>query len=309
VTTSEIIKTVILGFFVILAALWVSYAFTQLIYIQETAWLIWTLVASIIFISFFILQGFFLKNVFFAAIMTAFESLALGAFFIGNYSLLRAFFLLIIWLLFFGVKMAVAREIQNNLKIKFFKVAGITLGFAARGLAVFFTVFYLSFIAFQDSNIIKSQLTSLGTLMPAFSLNQTVGDFIRSFSNPETGSSFISPNLDIPIPKLNVQLQGVAQERIESTLTDIAKVRVHLTDSVVDVLYKTASNRLAGLSPQMKAALWVVAAVTVYLTIRFLLYIMGWASVALAFVLYYALMTFHFFRITAESVDKENITL
>jgi hypothetical protein len=309
-TPREIIKTVILSFFIVLVGLALSYAFTQFIFLQTTKWLVALFLWAILLIALLILQCFFLKGLFFSAILTAFETLAIGAFFIGNYSILRLAFLIVLWLSLIAAKTVAGAELANSLKIKFFKTAGLSLGFISKGLAVFITVFYLSFLAFQDPGVVKSHLISAGRFTPGLSFEESIDDVLRRFSSDgKGGGGFLFFNFGFNVPGLGEQLEGVARGQFENLLSDIAGVRVSLTDSVGDTVYNIATNKLSDLSPQMKTAIWIFAGILLYLSVRFVLYITGWLSVLIAFVLFHLLSIFHFFRITAEEKSKEVISL
>jgi len=311
VTTHEILKSVILSFFIVLVGLALSYSFTQFIQLATTKWIVALFLWSIVLMALLILQSFFLKGFFLSAILTAFEVLAIGAFFVSNYSVLRTLFLVVLWFSLLAAKTVASTELANSLKIRFFKVAGAALGMISKGLAIFITVFYLSFLAFQDPGVIKSHLVSAGNFTPGISFDESIDDVLKRFSSgdKEKKSSFLFFNFGFDIPGLDEQLEGAARGQFESLLSDIAGIRVSLSDTLADTIYNIASNKLSDLSPQMKTAIWIVVGILLYLSVRFILYIIGWLSVLVAFALFHLLMIFHFFRVTTESRDKEMITL
>jgi uncharacterized membrane protein SirB2 len=310
VTAREIIKTVSFGFFVILAGLAVSYSFTQLIFTQGGDWLVWTLLWSVVFLALFTLQTFFLRGFFLPTVLIAFEVLALGSFFVDNYSVVRAVFLLVVFLTLLIAKMAVAQELTYALKVRFFRVIGVAMGYATRALAVFFTVFYLSFLAFQDPGILKSHLISAGKFTPGFSFDQSIDDFLKRFStDKESSSGSLLSSLNISVPGLAAALEGENRANVEQAISNIAGTSVRLTDTIGDTIYKVATEKLDNISPPVRTVLWIIAGVVIYLTVRFALYLFGWLSILIALLLYYALLGLRFFHIKFEQKNQEVIEL
>lgn len=309
-TAREIIKTISFGFFVMLAGLAVSYAFTQVILTQSGDWLLGTLVGSVVFLALFSLQTIFLRGLFLPGVLIAGEVLALGGFFIDNYSIVRAVFLLLVFLILLFSKIAVAQELAGALKVRFFKTAGVAMGYATRGLAIFFTVFYLSFLAFQDPGILKSHLISAGKFTPGFSLDQPIENFLERFSvDSKSGGGSLFSSFNLGIPGLKEQLASEYRGEIEQAISNIAGTRVRLTDTLGDTIYQVATKKLENVSAPIRTALWVMAGVVFYLTVRFGLYLFSWLSILIALFLYYALLGLRFFHIKFEQKNQEVIEL
>ena len=279
--------------------------------------LIWYLTgASILLSVFFVLQTIFIKSSTIISLVYLLESLAISAFFLSNFSmsLLFAFAGLVF---FFGLATSRGRsEMENQMKIKFFRIQNHILPHLFTGLALFMTLIYMNGAGFSATGISKTSVQSL--FKPSEPLVQRL--VIKNFSFNMTMYQFVDAVLIKQLAgQLGEQINSIpAAQRAQAVNESLKALQQQATgygiafksaDTVLDVVYNYISGRIKNIPESFQPLIQTSLILIIFFTIKGVAVFVRWIAAPICYILFELLLAFGFARLTLESRAREIIIL
>ena len=264
------------------------------------------IVSGIGFFTVFLLQVFFIKSFRFIGIIALLESIAMTALFLNRFSgaLLLAWFLLFIfWLL------SVRRgrgEINNQLQLKFLRIEKLVMPNAFTAFAIFISIIV---VWVNGATLTKERFLSL--MKPAqpifqtflsqnFTFNMTVSKFAELMIKTQTG---------VNISALPAAAKNMAIDQVLNQLKTKYDIPFKSTDTFSDVIYNYLMQMLARIPQPVQIALPISAALLVFFTVKGITWVLRYAVMIFAYILYEIALASGFSRKALESRSHETITL
>ncbi|MBI5147963.1 MAG: hypothetical protein HZA37_02320 [Parcubacteria group bacterium] len=271
--------------------------------------------ALALFLVFFLLQALLIKNFGRQALVVFLESAAIFAFFYALISPTLLFGLTVVFGLFLWAANAGKKELENGMKIRFFRVGKTALSKAATALAVAIGIIYYIYAAgaggfFLSKEAVRQSIVPvsgiIGRFIPGFTMESSVNDIIKNISsvNLENDSRFQT----LP-SEVRAQLIKEASSQLLKQLSDFLGVSVSGAEKIDGLLHKIAEDNFTKLDPNGKSAAFWIAAAAVALTFRGAAFLAVWAAEALAFLAYQFLIVSGAATIALESRSREIIVL
>lgn len=307
---NQLLKILGIAVFAAASALWLSSALSGFITRGTAESIFWLAFASVVLIALLVLQSFFIRGSGLIAGVSLLEAVAIGVFFAGRMNVWGAGAILAAWLLFAFAMKRGADEVDNNLNLKISSIAGAVVGSVARALAIIITVFYVTYFNFQDPKVFSGLMATATRVVPGFSTEDTVGEFIDKLKDTEAGIGKILPG-DFGAKLANIEGAALTEikNRFAVSLGNLTKTDVSPSDNIVDVLYAGTAGRLGNLPRETRVIVGFIAGFLLYGAVRFLIFLISGAAMIVVFILYAILKASKFFTISLESRNKEVLTL
>lgn len=272
--------------------------------------------AWVFFLTVFVLQTLFLKSRTIANSVIFLESLALFAPFLSWFS----WYALTAWgLAFLNLLNASFRgqsEMDNQMRIKFFRIAKPVISRAFTALSLFIALLYFNGpnagaelgISKQTikSFLKPSELILQNTLFKNFSFDMSVYQFVDTVVNGRiTGQFGVARGLVLKEMRATLVDQGIAQFRKQ-----LAPYGINFrdNDTIVDILYNYFSRMVMRVPKELQPLITLGMVFLVFLIVRSFGFLFYWVSGTVSYVLYEILMLGGFARLTLESRSREVIT-
>ncbi|MEK9170236.1 MAG: hypothetical protein AAB674_01160 [Patescibacteria group bacterium] len=266
----------------------------------------WLIVSGIGFFSVFLLQIFFIKSFRFIGIIALLESIAMTALFLNRFSgaLLLAWFLLFIFWLF-SVKRG-RGEMNNQLQVKFSRVEKLVMPNAFTAFSIFISIIV---IWVNGATLTKERFLSL--IKPAqpifqtflsqnFTFNMTISKFAELMIRTQTG---------VDISTLPAAAKNMAIDQILNQLKTKYDIPFRSTDTFIDVIYNYLMQWLQNIPKPVQVALPISAALLIFFTVKSITWVLRYAVIVFAYILYEIALASGFSRKALESRSHEIITL
>lgn len=273
--------------------------------------------AIVVFLAVFVLQTLFLKSKAIVNSVIILESLALAAPFLGYFS----WYVLAAWLLallnFLNASFRGRSEMDNQLRIKFFRIKKPVVSRALTALSLFIALIYFNGPnAGADFGISKQTIKSF--LKPSEPILQRT--LIKNFSFDMSMYQFVDAALGSQIAgKLGISAEAIPQAMRAPLINQgIAQLRAQLApyginfrnnDTITDILYNYLSKLVVQIPETFRPLITIGGIFLVFLVFRSFGFLFHWAAGALSYVLYEAAMLSGFARLTLESRSREIILL
>jgi len=274
------------------------------------------LLAAVVFLIIFLLQTLFIKSARLLNDILILESLALVAPFILGFSL----YVLLAYasaLFFFwaGTKRG-QREIDNQVKIKFFRIERHTLPHVLTGLSLFMSLVYVNAIGLDKLGVTKKQIQAM--LQPAepliqrlvakdFNMNLSVYQFTDLIITQQLAEQLgIQPNL-IPATLKN--------EAISQSLNNLRQsaagygIAFKNSDTLSDVVYNYSIKQVERIPSAFRFAIPAGVVLIAFLTVKGVAVLLHWLAALPAYLIYEILLAVGFARLSLESRSREIIIL
>ncbi len=197
---------------------------------------------------------------------------------------------------------------QNNLKVKFWRIAHASANFASSGVAIFAILAYLSSFNFSDPSSLKKTLeVAIKPMEPIFS--QYIPNFTIRNTIAQIAANLLPDDLQLAPAEVKSQVIQQASERLTIVLGKYIKIPVAAGDKVIDVVYKATLGKILNYSPLVRNLILLAAGFIIFLLLKFILIFINWLAIALAFGIYRLLLSLEFFEIQLQSIDKEVIII
>lgn len=273
-------------------------------------------VASVLFSALFILQTIFIKSPAIINLAYLLEGLAMSAFFLNKFSLsvLGAFAGLV---LFFGLAISRGRaEMENQMKVKFFRIESHILPHFFTGLALFIAIIYANSLDLGGAGISKTAVQSLfkpsepliqNLVVKNFSFNMTMYQFVDATLIKQLASQLGAQIDSIPastrVQAVNDSLKALQQKGAEYG------IGFKSADTVLDVVYNYILGLTKNIPRSFQPAIQAGLILIIFLAIKGVAVFVRWIAAPISYVLYELTLTFGFARITLESRAREIIIL
>ncbi|TSC89259.1 MAG: hypothetical protein G01um10143_640 [Parcubacteria group bacterium Gr01-1014_3] len=303
-----ITKIISLGGVVAFFALIFSYAAGNLLSIGSFSSAFWTFIASVLFLSAFVIQVLLVDNFLISAGMIVAQVAAMTIFLGGSLSLVMFAAILIAIALLISAYYNGRLEVKNNLEIRFFKTGQVILRGASSAIAIFVIVAFISILDFEDPAAAKQHIgiairplePIASAYIPKFSIENSLTDISLKLLPKEADS--IAPGAR----QLIVQ---EAAQRVAEVIGNFTGLKIRPADTITDILYDLTLGRLSNLPPILRTVFLVFGGFLIFLLIKFLLIFVNWLALGLGWLLYQALFNLGFFKIQTQSVEKYVISL
>ncbi|MCX6702391.1 MAG: hypothetical protein NTW60_00780 [Candidatus Wolfebacteria bacterium] len=309
-----------LGFFSVASA-WVFGYFLKLFFVNGN-WMHFgvSIAAAVVFLSVFLLNILFIKS-FFSGNLIVFLSSAviLGGFYdqfsfplLGGIALA---YLFLLWGIYSGSK-----ELDNMVRIKFWRVSKKSLSKAAIGILIFSSVaFYFNvkdlilknpgsfFVSRPTFGILINPAEPLiKNFIPEFGLKKTVGEFSLEVAKNKTNQSKETENLSGPQKEV---LAAALDLQMKEQISNLAGMNINFGMKISDAIYEILLNKIINLPNQAKSVFPYVAAAVIFFTVYGFLWVFRWIATSLSFLIYEILLALGLAVITLEGDNREEIAL
>lgn len=282
--------------------------------------LLWiTSLLALGFLSFFLLNVFFIKSLARATLIIFLES---GAVLAGFYDRLSidlaiggaALAVLLFWSVYSG-----QTEMKNLLKIKFWRIGKIVVPKAVAAVALFVSIayyanlqgnvlggedFFISRSGFEK--IIASSAPLIKKIIPEFDLSLSAGEVLNKLAETQVEGN---PQAQILPENIKRQLIVDAARDLEKKISDFTGTAFDLKAKVSDTLYGIMIKKVSGLSPEYQGVFQVGMAALIFLTIIGLVLPIRWLTSFIAFLVYESLIALGFAVVSLEGRSKEIVLL
>lgn len=204
------------------------------------------------------------------------------------------------------------KALENSLTPNVSKVASLTLPLASSALAVIMTFVYVTGFAGRDFTLPKSSIegllrpveSPLRGFVPGFTLDMSVRDFIKASLEARTPAELRG------LPR-EVKDQLIRESETQSikTISDILKIPVSPTESILDVLHRAASAQLIKIPPGLRLPILLGFGLLVFLTIKGFAVLLRYPITWLAIGLYKLFLAVGFLRVVEEDIKRQIIAL
>jgi len=251
------------------------------------------------------LRVFLIKTLNIALGTAFFEVLAVWLMMPQKFSALNLLGIVIFFLLLVVGFIGGRADLNNSLKIKFWRVSRRTVPTALTGLALLITLSVLQSFNLTEFSIprsafnffLKSSEPVIAGFIPDFSLEAKVNDVLKSFVE-----SRLPPGT--PAPVIDEAISGLKKSIRETT-----GVNVSGEEKVGEALYDISIAKLLTLPSTLKVLALIVLGLLIFLFIKGLAFVLNWIIIMLAFLIFQMLVAFNFMHVGTESRNQEIIVV
>jgi len=334
-TDKNLWKIMFLGVVTVFFSLSVVYTFHRFLVTLDEQYVWYAGLAVLGFLTFIVLQVFFVKRFLILMILLFLETIAPMFMFTKYFYSAPRWILIIGWFVFFlfsfmGAKKGMAL-IANSLKIKFFPVAKDVLRKSATALFIFLSILvyfnYFELKGFNDELGMKITNSFLNSSKPAISL------FFDEFSFDKNGNEILAVIVEqqlksVDLKSLNISGAGggditsiknlpplVKRDLIQGGVEQLkmaAEGAIGFLDwdkPVKEIIYGLIKGYFLRVPENLKPVLNVSTAVLVFFTLKGTAFFLYWLVEFIAFVIFKLLIILGFAYINLQSRSREFIML
>lgn len=284
-------------------------------FLKNDAPLYWVLVSLVTFGVLLTLRVFLIQGSFRALLATLLEVGAiLGPFYpyykTGNLNFLMTAGVIIFVLLLVG-NFSSKYELENAMRIRFFKTGKNLVGKFMTAIIIGMLVLYLPQWRTEDiffsERSFQSIFSSIGEfaqkLYPEINFNSTVGDFVESWAKfeLEKNKSFNT----FPQVERQKAIQALSSQILSNFAGD--KLEVSKNESLSNFFYRWILRNLTEWHTRYQNWFLVVWTVAVFLILKTLSFFFGWLILLVSFFAYQLLLNFGVINVIFESRPKETV--
>ncbi|OGY59823.1 MAG: hypothetical protein A3I31_01605 [Candidatus Colwellbacteria bacterium RIFCSPLOWO2_02_FULL_44_20b] len=310
------IKIVALVSVATLFAFFAGYFLGDFLLAAEVKSLVLTGVAMAMLLIFFVLQALFIKSFGKITLAVTLEIIVMFLPLAGYSSILvlTGFVVATLWI-FFAHHMG-RNELQNELRIDYFRVSKIVIGGSLTALALIIAVSYsAAFLRSENlskrtfSYLVDSTMPMLEKYIESFmgALSNGVGGFIEKNINGELLKS-IAGGAEIP-EAVKTEAVESAKSEVKNQVSDLVKSITEEKDAITNDLYKEAKNNYNALPADGKLMVEFILIIVVFLVIKSISFAVRWIVAPIGYVVYQVLLFSGFALIRLESRSREIIVL
>lgn len=272
--------------------------------------ILYILISLIVFWIIFTLQVLFIKGRSRIIIALALETMAIAipSVFIfesgfSSYMLIGAISLFVLLLM---AEMSARSQVKNSLRIKFFKVAKVSLSKSIPALLVFISLIYL-FVAGKDLAAKNSGFIADSIITPIFSA------FIPGLSADSSFRDIIEKTAELRLGRDAYESlpSYVKDESVKQTQTFIEKYtgQINIDAPFSDVVFEFFTERLSGADLLTKLYVAITLVTLIWFIVRTATIILYIPIAILSFLVYELLIVTNFIVIQYESRSREIVLL
>lgn len=311
----------ILGIFLSFATV---YAFNRFVLTLDYQYVWYLVLASAFFLSFLVLNVFFIKSFLILFIVIFLETFAPIALFYKELYSAPSWTLIIGFLLSCYFTVSGARKginfLSNSLKIKFFAIAKPTLVKSVTGFLIVLTaIVYFNYFENGKLNDKIGEKLLGGVLNPA---NPMLDIFIKGLSFEQSGKVFFDLIAESQLKKMDLgnqqndfQSDKAKQIMIEQTGEELRNVFAGIigsfdpSNSVKTIIYKLIKNYLNSIPEGIQPFIGGGTLLLIFITLKGVAMFLYWIVEFIAFVIYKLLIVLGFAYINLQSRSREFIML
>ncbi|MEK9168372.1 MAG: hypothetical protein AAB698_01045 [Patescibacteria group bacterium] len=317
-TDRSISKIIVLAVLGIISSFIFGYFLKLFILESRPVFLLVSFLSLLFFSAVFLLGVFFIKSRTRISQIIFLESLAFSAMFYDKLSITLAVgvlagFLILLWANYSG-----RLELENTVKIKFWRIGKKVLPKAIAASALFVGIayvgavgaggkeFFISQSAFEKiiSPVINMKIVQ--NFLPGFNLSLPVGELAKNLAVNQ-----IEQNSQLKLLPANVKNQLINQsaEELEDKFSDFIGAPVNPKTGTLETLYRAIVKKFSELPENIKAVIPAGVAVLIFLTIISLALPIRWLVTLLAYFIYEICLALGFSDIMLEGKSREIIIL
>ncbi|PIU99266.1 hypothetical protein COS59_00705 [Candidatus Wolfebacteria bacterium CG03_land_8_20_14_0_80_36_15] len=312
--TPAVIKGIFLAIFGIAAIYFVGNFLNSTIKSYSGIALIKLIVAISVFLLIFFFQTLFLRSKWQLNLVVFLEVLTL-TFCLKDVLLYKSILvgLILFWIvLLYGAFLA-SREIENTLKISFYRVNHIVFSQAITAfsllLAIIGGVIFFNFLsqqAFDFQKLITPLLGITEKILPSNFISNLIRNILKGFIEQQISSD----------AKLKLLPEAQREKIIEDALKQIEKEMGGKLDASaifknkeIQVFLQGLSDKFLNIPPQTKVYIAVALSLAIFFTLKGVGVVLTWPLTLIAFLFYELLLATNFAKISIEQTNKEKISL
>lgn len=313
-TTDEIEADRSVPKIVILAAAGIIFSFAfgyflkLFIFQGRLDFLLFSFLAALGFLIFFLLEVFFVKTSWIINLIILLETLGFLAPFYNNLSKTVAIGTLISFLIFLSGVYIGRAELNNMLKVKFWRISKKTLPKAIAGLALFSSIIYVGVIGSGEKEFFISQATFERVIefVPGFDLSLSVETLIKNLA-----ANQIEGNAQLKLLPESTKKELINQnvKELEKEISDFTGIPLNPKVKASEALYSIMVEKFTNLPENVRLFTPAAVAAIIFLTIIGLSLPIRIIATVLAFLIYEICLALGFSAIIMESRSREIIIL
>ncbi len=314
----SIIKIFILAVIGIAFSFFFGYFLKTFIIQGEWDFLLYSFLFALGFLTFFLLQVFFVKTSWIINLTILLETAGFLAPFYSSLSKSILIGALVAFLIFLSGAYIGRSELNNTLRIKFWRISKKALPKAIAGLALFSSIVYVGFnspeirgflispTAFEKIISPISRTGIVQKFIPGFDLSLPVETLIENFAVKQVQDN----------PQLSILPEAVRKELVEKSVDEFKKRISEFTgnpldsgDKTSDVLYTIMTEKFGSLPENVKSFAPAIVAAIIFLTVIGLSLPIRIVATILAFLIYEIFLAFGLSAILMEGKSREIVVL
>jgi len=313
-TTDEIEADRSVPKIIILAAIGIIFSFAFGYFLKlfilhgRLNFLFFCFLAALGFLIFFLLEVFFVKTFWIVNLIIFLETLGFLAPFYDNLSKILGLGTLISFLIFLSGVYVGRAELENMLKIKFWRISKKTLPKAIVGLALFSSIIYVGMIGFGEKEffIPQATFTKIVKFVPGIDLSLPVETLIRNLAvNQIEGND----QLKLLPESAKKELINQSVKELEKKISDFTGLPLNPKIKSSEALYGIMVEKFTKLPENVRLFAPVAIAALIFLTIVSLSLPIRLITTVLAFLIYEICLALGFSTIMLEGKSREIIIL
>lgn len=266
----------------------------------------------VIYLAFFIIEVMLLDEGYYLAWALLGNVIGLALFFYGSFSwyLVGATIFLAVVLAFAGYRGK--REMQNMIKLHFFKASRMILGPAITAVVIFFGLLLILNNDFAvrresvDRFVEVAAAPVLRRYVPAFTPEMKTGDFMKSMAQSSLAGQAEFTNLP---PQAKNEFVNQSAVETEKGLEEFLGAEIDPGETVAGNIYNVISFKLAGLTPQAKFYLALALVGIIWISVKSLEFILYLPLALLAFIIYEVLLATNSVVVQLEVGSREVVSI
>lgn len=314
----SIAKIVILAAIAIVFSFLFSYFLKSAVLRGGSNFSILSFSAASIFLAFYFLNVIFIKSLWRVNLIILLESLAFLLVFYDMFSLnillgALAAFLVLLWGSFAG-----RDELENTLKVKFWRIGKRVIPKGIFALALFVGVVYAGAAIGQNEEFPLSQSAFeklvgpvlqnglVQNFLPGLDINLPTSELFKNLAEKQVEGN---QQLNLLPAAAKNELIGQAAAETQKRLSEFLGVTLNSNLNILTAIYDAGIKKFASLSDNAKMAVPITLAVLLFLTIVGLTLPIRWLIALIAFLFYEIFLALGFTEVTLEGRSREIILL
>jgi len=322
------VKVIFLSVFEIGSAFLMSFYFRQ--FANNSGFpnggMTWFLIYLGLFVGFSFLAALFIKELQWSGLAAGLSVMASMAVFYDYFSMIFLVFGFLIFLIFIWGIHRLQGELENNLKIKFFRLVKAALPKITLGIAILISLFSyflfsirvssaspeqsgfpISFEFFQ-SFILKPNEKIIGIFVPDFSFQKPLQIIFSGFLEKQI-SEKVSGFQNLSASAKENILESAVQKEFTDGLTKFFNYKINVQDAVDKIVYDILTMKFSQLGETAKNFIIIGISVILFLIIQTLFIPINWLFSVVLFIIYSFLLAVDFVNIVSEPRSKEVIRI
>lgn len=311
-----ILKIIFLAFLGIISFGSFGYFLKSLIINQDFNSALILILSIILFWSVFIIQAFFIKNNWISYLVIFLECLGLiGIFYKNIFDKEIQVGIGITFLILILANQKGRRELEDFIKIRFWRISKTILPKAIAAVFLFSSVIYVYGFPSEEGFFISKQAFEkillpnkvlIDKFYPGFDFSSTLNEFAKKSVEKEISGSVQFK--DLPALAKN-QLIAKSMKEFEGKISEMAGFKIDSKLKISDAIYEALKNKVFNLPENIKPYIPISAVVFIFLILEGFAIPIRWIISIFSFIIYEILLALGFAKIELEGGSREIIIL